>query len=187
MAGNQRSDLRAVHRLRAQALPAVLAAHARDVGTAQHVARQIRVVPVHTRVNHGNRHTLTRGLRPQRGNAVLIQPVLAVAHIVTVGGIRALARGGRALRHRRARRRGGGRHLPLRARRGRGRGAGIGRIGRGQPRGRTQRQQGQQGGRGQRPGRTRAHRVRARRTQNTQGAADAPRGTRKPIHSFLLN
>ena len=69
--GNQRSDLRAVHRLSAQAFPAVLATHARDIGTAQNIALKIRVGTVHARINYGNRHALTRSLRPQRRNTVL--------------------------------------------------------------------------------------------------------------------
>ena len=84
--GNQRSDLRAVHRLSAQALPAVLATHARSVITAQHVTLKIRVGTVHTRINHSNRHALTRSLRPQGRNTVLLQPVLTLTNIITIRG-----------------------------------------------------------------------------------------------------
>ena len=84
--GNQRGHLRAVHRLSAQALPAVLATHARGVITAQDVTLKIRVGAVHARINHSNRHTLTRSLRPQGGNTVLLQPVLTLTDIVTIRG-----------------------------------------------------------------------------------------------------
>ena len=84
--GNQRSDLRAVHRLSAQALPAVLATHARGVITAQDVTLKIRVGAIHARINHSNRHTLTRSLRPQGRNAVLLQPILALTNIITIRG-----------------------------------------------------------------------------------------------------
>ena len=114
--GNQRSNLRAVHRLSTQALPAVLATHARDIGTTQHVTLKIRVGTIHARINYGNRHALTRSLRPQRRNTVLLQPVLAVTYIVAICRIRTLTWSCRGLRHRSTRRRRSRRHLPLRAR-----------------------------------------------------------------------
>ena len=115
--GNQRSDLRAVHRLSTQALPAVLAAHARGIITTQNITLKIRVGTVHARINHSNRHTLTRSLRPQGRNTVLIQPILTLTNIITIRGRRALTRSRRSLRHRSTRRRRSRRHLPLRARR----------------------------------------------------------------------
>ena len=84
--GNQRSDLRAVHRLSAQALPAVLATNTRGVITAQNITLKIRVGTVHARINHSNRHALTRSLRPQGRNAVLLQPVLTLTDIITIRG-----------------------------------------------------------------------------------------------------
>ena len=114
--GNQRSDLRAVHRLSTQALPAVLATHARGVITTQNITLKIRVSTVYARINHSNRHALTRSLRPQRRNTVLLQPVLAVTYIVAICRIRTLTWSCRGLRHRSTRRRRSRRHLPLRAR-----------------------------------------------------------------------
>ena len=113
---NERSNLRAVHRLSAQALPAVLTAHTRDIGTAQHVTLKIRVSTVHARIDHSNRHALTRSLRPQGRNTVLLQPILTLTNIITIRGRRALTRSRRSLRHRSSRRRRSRRHLPLRAR-----------------------------------------------------------------------
>ena len=117
MTGNQRSDLRAVHRLSAQALPAVLTAHARGVITAQNITLKIRVSTVHARINHSNRHALARSLRPQGRNTVLLQPILTLTNIITIRGRRAPTRSCRSLRHRSSRRRRSRRHLPLRARR----------------------------------------------------------------------
>ena len=118
--GNQRSDLRAVHRLSTQALPAVLAAHARGVITTQNITLKIRVSTIHARINHSNRHALTRSLRPQGRNTVLLQPILTLTNIITIRGRRALTRSRRSLRHRSSRRRRSRSHLPFRAR-GRGR------------------------------------------------------------------
>ena len=84
--GNQRSDLRAVHRLSAQTLPAVLATHARGVITAQNITLKIRVGAVHARINHSNRHALTRSLRPQGRNTVLLQPILTLTNIIAIRG-----------------------------------------------------------------------------------------------------
>ena len=114
--GNQRSNLRAMHRLSTQALPAVLATHARDIGTAQNITLKIRVGTVHARINHGNRHALTRSLRPQGRNTVLLQPVLTLTNIITICGRRALTRSRRSLRHRSTRGRRSRCDLPLRAR-----------------------------------------------------------------------
>ena len=132
--GNQRSNLRAVHRLSTQALPAILATHARGVITAQNITLKIRVGTVHARINHSNRHALTRSLRPQGRNTVLVQPILTLTNIITVLGRCALTRSRRSLRHRSTRRRRSRRHLPLRARGSR---SGRGRIRR--PSGRRQR------------------------------------------------
>ena len=119
--GNQRSDLRAVHRLSTQALPAVLATHARGVITTQNITLKIRVSTIHARINHSNRHALTRSLRPQGRNTVLLQPILTLTNIITIRGRRALTRSRRSLWHRSTRRRRSRRHLPLRARRRRSR------------------------------------------------------------------
>ena len=106
-----------MHRLSAQALPAVLATDARSVITEQNITLKIRVSTVHARINHSDRYTLTRSLRPQGRNTVLIQPILTLTNIITILSRRALTRSRRSLRHRSTRRRRSRRHLPLRARR----------------------------------------------------------------------